>query len=258
MAVEDYFKEGIEGSPSRLLLYSEPKVGKTQMAAMLSKRFKFLLFDLEKNGSKSYSAYKKVIQTEGDTPAYKQLSNELRALQEVKKNEGSHGFNGCIIDTSTALEQMLLPAAAALAKQKGLSKNVNANNVLELPHGAGYGQLREVLKGMCNMIENTFEYVVYMGHIRDKTISKNTGEEVSVKDLQMIGQNRVIIAAHHADSLGYVYRKGKKTIVTFKTDSDLIAGSRQKHLSEQEIVVLDSTSGEIKDHWDKIYIDIKE
>lgn len=53
----------------------------------------------------------------------------------------------------------------------------------------------------------------------------------------------------------YMYRKGNKTILSFKTNEEVACGARPEHLRNEEIVVTEmNEKGELEFHWDKIYV----
>jgi len=52
----------------------------------------------------------------------------------------------------------------------------------------------------------------------------------------------------------YMYRKGNKTILSFKTSEEVTCGARPDHLRNQEIVITDSESGVLTTSWDKVFI----
>lgn len=52
----------------------------------------------------------------------------------------------------------------------------------------------------------------------------------------------------------YMYRKGDKTYISFKTNEEVTCGARPVHLRNEEILVSEMIDGELKTYWDKIYI----
>jgi hypothetical protein len=77
---------------------------------------------------------------------------------------------------------------------------------------------------------------------------------VQVSDLDLVGKNKRITAAN-SDAIGYLYRKGNKNVLSFKTKDEVLCGARSKHLSDQEIVISEKDdSGELITYWDKIFI----
>jgi hypothetical protein len=85
-------------------------------------------------------------------------------------------------------------------------------------------------------------------------LEKN-GSEFSSLDLDLTGKLKRITTSN-SDAIGYLYRKGNKNIVSFKTSDEVACGARQEHLRNQEIVLSElNEDNTIKTNWDKIYID---
>lgn len=234
-------------SPRKMLIYSAPKVGKTTTGAMLENA---LMLDLER-GSDFVDALKVTINSIADIRAYG---------EEIIKQGKPYRYG--IIDTTTKLEDMVLPMACKLYRDTPMGKNWGklptgaddpTANILALPNGGGYLYLREAYNTVSAYIDTLFERQIYFGHLKDKVLERN-GKEVSAKDIDLTGKIRNIACAN-ADAVGYMYREGNQTIISFKTTQDVICGARPEHLRNQEIVVLEQIDGKLISHWDRIYID---
>ena len=70
------------------------------------------------------------------------------------------------------------------------------------------------------------------------------GKEVAVKDLDLTGKIKQIKFSN-ADAVGYIYREGEETMVSFNSLDDITAGSRCEHLKGQTMPM----------KWSDIYID---
>ena len=225
-------------SPKKLLIYSAPKVGKTTAGAMLDDN---LTLDFE-NGA-------------GFVDSMRINIPDMSTLEEVVKAiiAANKPYRYGTVDTTTRLEEMVLPYALKLYKQTPMGVNFKGDNVLTLPNGAGYLYLREAYTKTTAIIDSLFERTIYFGHLKDKVLEKN-GKEVSAKDIDLTGKIRNI-ACSNADAIGYLYRDGNKTVLSFVTTQDIICGARPEHLRNQEIVLLEEIDGKLVSHWDKIYID---
>jgi hypothetical protein len=85
-------------------------------------------------------------------------------------------------------------------------------------------------------------------------LEKN-GAEFNSLDLDLTGKLKRITTSN-ADAIGYLYRKGNKNILSFKTADDIACGARPEHLRNQEIVVSEiKEDGTVITNWDKIFID---
>ncbi len=225
-------------SPRKMLIYSSPKVGKTTAGAMLDNN---LTLDFE-DGATFVDSMKINI------PNLETLSEVVKAIKEAK-NPYRYGT----VDTTTRLEEMVLPLALSNYKKTPMGVNFKGDNVLTLPNGGGYLYLREAYTQVINIIDSLFPRVIYFGHLKDKVLEK-AGKEVSARDIDLTGKIRNIACAN-ADAIGYMYRKENKTIVSFITTEEIICGARPEHLRNQEIVLLEEIDGKLISHWDKIYID---
>lgn len=52
----------------------------------------------------------------------------------------------------------------------------------------------------------------------------------------------------------YMYRKGDKAILSFKSNDGVTCGARPIHLRNEEIVITEMIDGVLTTSWDKIYI----
>jgi energy-coupling factor transporter ATP-binding protein EcfA2 len=232
-------------SPRNLIIFSKPKTGKTTLLSQLDN---CLILDLEK-GSKYVDA----------------LKIEASSVEEIKHigkaiKEAGHPYSYVAVDTITALEEMCIPYAEELYMKTPMGKNwltdgkPKYSTILSLPNGAGYPYLREAFTKVVNYIQTWAPRTILVGHVKDTVLEKN-GSEFNSLDLDLTGKLKRITASN-SDSIGYLYRKGKKNILSFKTSDEIACGARPKHLRDEEIVLSELTEeGDVITHWDKIYID---
>lgn len=226
-------------SPKRLFIYSAPKSGKTTAVAALDD---CLLIDLEKGG--------------GFVDAMKVEANSLDELREVIKaiHEAGKPYKYGAIDTTTKLEELVIPLANKLYKETQMGQNWDGDSILSLPRGAGYLYLRKAYQQVMAALDGCFERVIYLGHLKDTSLSKE-GKEVAVKDIDLTGKLKNITCAA-TDAIAYMYRHENQTILSFQQGESVISGARPAHLRNKEIVILESDeSGNLTSHWDKVYID---
>lgn len=221
----------------RMILYSKPKTGKTDITSKLPNS---LLIDLE-DGSDFVEGRKIKI-------------NNLDELKElgIKLKEANYPFEYGIIDTVTALEDMVLPYAAQLYRSTPMGKNWQGTDVKSLPNGSGYLYLREAFFKIINNVSNWFPNLIILAHLKESLINKN-GEEVSAYDIDLTGKIKSM-AAGSVDAVGYMYRKEGYTLISFKSSEQVVCGARSPHLSDMEIKIAElNDNGKLVTYWDEIY-----
>lgn len=232
-------------SPRVLILFGKPKCGKTTAVSMLPGN---LIIDLERRGTDYISALKVKAHN------LDELKEVADAIQGEIDKTGKKPYQFITIDTITMLEEMVLPLAKALYKNTPMGKNWNGDDVRTLPQGAGYLYFREAFFKIKNTFEDLTDYLILIGHLKDKMIDKE-GKEFNVMELDLTGKTQRLAAAD-ADAIGYVYRKDSQTIVNFATSEGLVAGSRNEHLKGKEVVLVEEVDGKLKSYWERIYPDL--
>lgn len=102
------------------------------------------------------------------------------------------------------------------------------------------------------MFKDLCEEFILVGHVKDVQIDKD-GEEVSEMALDLVGKLSAIICGE-ADAVGYLYRKGQETHISFKGGDGTIKEARALHLRGQDIIIATGNEdGSITTYWDKIY-----
>lgn len=234
-------------SPKNLIIFSKPKVGKTTLLAGLEN---CLLLDLEQGSD--YVAGLKV------------QANSVDDIKEIGKaiKEANYPYKYIAVDTITALEELCVGYAEELYSKSSMGMNwFKANggkekygSILNLPNGAGYPWLRDAFVKVINYIKTWAPHVILLGHIKDVQLDK-AGSEFNTMDLDLTGKIKRI-ASSKSDAIGYLYRKGNKNILSFKTTDEVACGARPDHLKNAEIEISETAEdGSIKIYWDKIFID---
>ena len=223
-------------NPKRLIIYSKPKTGKTSAFAGLEGN---LIIDLE-NGADYVEAIKV-------------KANNLQELKEIGKaiKEANYPYKYVTIDTVTALEDMVMPLAINLYKQTPMGKNYSGDSILTLPNGAGYLYVRQAFFQVLDFIDTLAPQIILSGHIKDKQLDYK-GEMVMSANIDLTGKIKSLICAN-ADAIGYMFRRGEQTILSFKTNEEVTCGARPEHLRNEEIVISEMVNGELITHWEKVY-----
>jgi hypothetical protein len=182
--------------------------------------------------------------------------NELGEIAQAiraKNTEVGHNFYKHItIDNATRLEEICLPYAAILYRKTPMGKNWKGTDVRLLPNGSGYMYIRQAVRKIIDMFKDLCDEFILVGHVKDVQIEQN-GEELSEMALDLVGKLSSIICGE-ADAVGYVYRKGNETHISFKGGDGTIKEARAPHLRGQDIIIATGNEdGTITTYWNKIY-----
>ena len=229
-------------SPKNLIIFSKPKAGKTTLLSQLDD---CLILDLE-NGSDYVDAMKV----------------KATSLAEIKQigaaiKEAGNPYKYIAVDTITALEEMCIPYAEELYTRSPMGKNwltegkPKHGSLLNLPNGAGYPWLREAFVKVIDYIKTWAPILV--GHVKDTLLEKN-GSNFTSLDLALTGKLK-LIATSNSDAIGYLFRRGNKNILSFKTTDEIACGARPEHLRNKEIEVSELVDETVVVNWDKVFID---
>tara|TARA_R110000824_G_scaffold194490_1_gene377128 strand:+ start:4406 stop:5053 length:648 start_codon:yes stop_codon:yes gene_type:complete len=215
-----------------MIIYGPPKIGKTTVLSQLED---CLIIDLEA-GSDMVDALKIKVNN------LKELADAGREIIKQKKP-----YKYIAIDTISKLEEWCEDEGKQIYMKTPMGKNFDTKNpgmsILALPNGAGYLYLRMAYKKWIDRLNMLADHVILVAHLKDKMLEKK-GKEVAVKDLDLTGKIKQITCAN-ADAVGYVYREGEETMISFDSMDDITAGSRCEHLKGQTIPL----------NWSSIFID---
>ena len=232
-------------SPKNLIIFSKPKVGKTTLLANLDN---CLLVDLE-DGSDYVSAMKV----------------KARSIDDIKKigkaiKDAEYPYKYVALDTITALEEMCVPLAEEMYSKSSMGKNwftegkPKYGTILNMPNGAGYPWLREAFTKVIDFVKTWAPRIILVGHVKDIVLEKN-GAEFNALDLDLTGKLKRITSSQ-SDAIGYLYRKGSKNMLSFKTTDEISCGARPEHLRNKEIVLSELNEDDtISINWNNVYID---
>lgn len=239
-------------NPKLMVLFGKPKTGKSTLMASLDDN---LIIDLE-DGYKSLSVMS-VLALSAET-----LFEIKTALKEKAAKDGKKPYRFITIDNATRLEELALKYAAHLYRTttpmgtnwgmlkdpKNPTMNLkdkNGKNIPDpkadvrlLPNGSGYLYLRKAVKEFVDMFKPYCETLILIAHVKDKQIQKN-GEEMNEMSVDLAGKLGDIICGE-ADAIGYIYRSGKDTIVTFENGDNTIREARPLHLRGKKFIVATS------------------
>ena len=251
-------------NPRLLILFGFPKSGKSSAVASLDNN---LIIDLE-DGYRALDVMAVNANNIQDIFAIK------AALQKkIVENNGKLPYKFITIDNATRLEEMALSYAAVLYRKSsvgvnwGMLRDANGAilkkdgkaipdpkaDVRTLPNGAGYLYLRQALKETINMFKPLCETLILVCHVKDKQIQMNNVESTELV-VDLAGKLGDIICGE-ADAVGFVYREGNKTIISFEGGDGHIREARPLHLRGKKFVVGESDeNNNLKMNLGKIFI----
>ena len=244
-------------NPKTIVLFGGTKQGKTTIAANLEDN---LIIDLE-GGTRYYSclaidvpgeAERESIASGKKVSEWDILKSILVELKEYKLANGENKYKRITLDTAGVLEEAVMPYAIQLYKAEPRNKNFQGNNLKSVPNGAGWGPIRDAFFNVLSMFGLYCDNLIILAHTKAKTINKG-GEELEVTDIDVSGKMSQMLAAK-TEAIGLVYRKGNKTMVSFKGEQFIVSGARPSHLKEQEFVIAESDDQlNMTFYWDKIF-----
>lgn len=261
-------RKATDYNPRLMVLYGKPKCGKSTLMSSIDNN---LIIDLE-DGYRALDVM--AVQARSANDVF-----EIRNLIKQKNDEngGKPFYRFITIDNATRLEELSLVYAAALYRRTPMGanygykkdkignilKDASGNKVIDLkadvrqlPNGAGYTYTRAALKEMVNMFKPLCDTLILVCHVKDKQIKKND-EETTEMAVDMAGKTGDIICGE-ADAIGYVYRQGNKTLISFVGGDNAIRGSRPLHLREKVFQVAESDSnGNVSVDMSQIFLDNK-
>ena len=241
-------------NPKMIILFGKPKSGKSTLVASIDNN---LIVDLE-DGYRSLSVLKVLPKKASNIFGYAEAIKKKNA-ELVKNNEGKYFYRFITIDNVTRLEEMAIPYAAHLYRSTPQGKNwgyvtdekgiikmdknnkpiIDANaDVRKMPNGAGYQYLREAVNQLIGCFDGLCETLILVGHVKEKQIRVNS-EEMSEMSLDLAGKIADITCGK-ADAVGYIYREGNKTIISFEGGDNTIKEARPLHLRGKKFVVAES------------------
>ena len=234
----------VSTNPKMLILYGPVKSGKTSSVAQLESN---LIVDLE-GGSQYIEAM--AVQAR----SVNELGEIAQAIRAKNKEVGHNFYKHITIDNATRLEEICLSYAKLLYMQTPMGKIYKGDDVRTLPNGSGYMYIRQAVRKVIDMFKDLCDEFILVGHVKDVQIEQN-GEELSEMALDLVGKLSAIVCGE-ADAVGYLYRKGNETHISFKGGDGTIKEARAPHLRGQDIIIATGNEdGTITTYWDKIYKD---
>lgn len=253
-------------NPKLLVLFGRPKAGKSTLMASLDNN---LIIDLE-DGYRALSVM--AVQARSAYDFFEIRDAIIEKGKEIKKMP----YDFITIDNATRLEEIAISYAAELYRNTsmgstwGYLKDNKGNNIKDkttgkfipdpkadvrlLPQGAGYLYLRQAVKKLIDIFKPLCKTLILVAHVKDRQVKKN-GQEMSEMAVDLAGKLADIICGE-ADAIGYIYRDGNKTFISFEGGDNSIMEARPIHLRGRKILVATSDeSNNLTVDMSKIFID---
>jgi len=247
-------QEPITRDPKLLVMFAQPKQGKTTALGMLEGN---LLIDLEDGSDHVRGLILK--------------ASNLADISEILKGLKDQGLSYAYItlDTTTVLEEIAKELAKKLYQDTPMGKkwgkinprtgkpNPGEDDITELPNGAGYHYLRKAFQKIVDSFKPyVTECLILSGHVKDKLITRD-GKEVPEMELDLAGKLSRLTCSK-ADAVGLVRRVGNKVYINFNGGGDTIIESRSEHLAGKTILLTEkNTDGTFVSHWDDVFLNLK-
>lgn len=234
--------------PEFMIIYSKPKVGKSTICAALPNA---LILDLE-DGYKALSVMKIQVRS------YTDFAEVYKAIIEKGKKIKKKPYKYIVIDNATRLEEYCTPEAAhryriqnptwGVVKDKyGVPVKDKQGNYIEDPsadilsvgYGRGHMLLRETVKDVINMFKRVCDCLILVSHTKESSI-KIDAEEMTEISPDLGGKLSAILCGL-SDCIGFMYRKGNDTYMSFKGGDNVINQARPLHLRERVFKVITSS-----------------
>lgn len=240
--LENAGKKNIVKNARNMIILSYPKVGKTSLMTKLPGNY--LILDFDKGGCDYY---------EGNSIRIDDLNTLGQLKQEFMEKQPKFDF--IVFDTITELYSNIINSIAVANYNKEEKKNKPLDwDITLLAYGIGYAYKRNALQQVVSFFQQYCKCLILIGHVADKALSGN-GETTSVQDLDIEGKLKNILALK-TDAIGILNRTlPNQNTLSFKTNVSQIAGTRIRHLANQDIVISElNENGELIAYWDKVFI----
>ena len=162
--------------------------------------------------------------------AVKVKANSVAEIKEICKaiKDANCPYQFIVLDTITALEEMVKPM------------------------GAGYSKVREAMELVIDMVGKCAPNIILVCHTKDSAVGDS---DINVKSIDLSGKTGRILSSK-SDAIGFLYRDDdSNTVLSFNTNDKFVeCGARPEHLRNKDIVLGEmQENGTIEYHWERIY-----
>jgi len=238
-------------SPQTLIIYGNPKVGKTSALISLPN---CITISMEPGVEMHDMVYVKA----------NDFAQFVDACDSIKR-DGTYKF--IAIDTVSRLEDFTNAEANRRYRRSNFGRNFEKDGgediLTELEHGAGYMHARRVFNEALDKAISSAPKTIFIAHSTDKVIKDQGAPDVTSAQIDLIGKHKQILCAR--GEIGHLVRKTRlrKTadgrtvedgMLNFKTTEKLVCGARFNHLAGKEFTFLDGET--LATNWHLIYPDL--
>lgn len=255
-------REPVSINPNIMIIYSNPKVGKTTICSHLEDH---LILELEPNGADFIRG--RVMEIN--------LASEFDKALKLIKESSEKVCKYLVIDTCTKMDDWSEIKGTYNYMKKSQGKKFNREGEIPdgkiiyhtddrfetvhvLGQGHGYAHSRDVMiswyDDLADLINlGKVDHIILLTHVKDKLIESKTGEMVEVSTLNLTGKVKSIYCTR-VDAVGNFYRKGKKGYLNFNNEHKVISGGRCNHLDKEILISEKLDDNTIATYWNDIYI----
>lgn len=261
-----------EDAPKDLIVYSQPKMGKTTIMAELTKKLKGkgLILNLEAGGTDYVDGYY-VNCYEHPADSFKEaITRYKEVIKELQENPGTYDY--LIIDSLTVLDAWSDIAGTYKYMSTPIGKNFNRDaktgrvlshtdtewkSVTTIGDGNGWRYPRMWFMDQIELLSSLVPYRIWVGHVKDKYIKQDGGADmISGHEINLTGKLKNMLTVR-VSTLAKLVAEGDQRYLSFEIDNDnLIGGSRVPHLTGK-ILISEKQEKGYKTYWNKIYPKIK-
>lgn len=262
-----------EVAPKDLIVYSQPKMGKTTIMAELTKdlKGKGLIINLESGGTDYVDGYY-VNCYEKPTDSFNDAILKYKTIiKELKENPGMYDY--IIIDSLTVLDNWSDIAGTYKFMNTPLGKNFNKDSrtgqvfshndpewksVTSIGDGNGWRWPRTWFMDQVEILSTLAPYRIWVGHVKDKFIKQDGGTDmISGQEINLTGKLKNMLTVR-VSTLAKLVADGDKRYLSFEIDNDnLIGGSRVPHLTGK-ILISEKLETGYKTYWETVYPSIEK
>lgn len=240
--LDNTFKEVQRVDPGIIIIYSFPKVGKTEALLQLKGNLS-IIFD--HNGGDFYKGH------------YVSVPN-VKTLKELEMEfmQKNPRYKYITLDTLTTFYEEMVNNLAVEEYNKTASTKSKLDpgtDINILDYGKGHYYKRNILQRHLNFFKQFCDTLIITGHIADSSLNKDQGD-VTYQELAIEGKLKDILAVK-IDAMGKMYRSSENTNSIIFNVTDSASGSRAPHLSGTAIEISrKEPDGSLTTYWERVFI----